>query len=196
MTGDVGAFDVGSHLDQSSRVQATVDYCGMTDFLQMDSHALPNSTARASLHSTIRRVGSVGLFGDIWGGYKVAGADLTPSGSLSEPFFFRVSKPCEGIDLNRHFIPTGYFFFYEVLGISQVPGGYRRLDLMKSLGVGGGALPPSHDAATSGVSLLMGAPIQTIPDRVRQANPITYVTPAQGRVRWSPSVDSPHGGGL
>eukprot|EP00667_Euglena_gracilis_P011280 EG_transcript_11519 len=80
VTGDVGAFDVGSHLDQSSRVQATVDYCGMTDFLQMDSHALPNST--------------------------------------------------------------------------------------------------SHDAATSGVSLLMGAPIQTIPDRVRQANPITYVTPA------------------
>ncbi len=31
-SGDVGAFDVGAHLDQSSRVQAVCDYYGPTDF--------------------------------------------------------------------------------------------------------------------------------------------------------------------
>ncbi|MDD5199147.1 MAG: alpha/beta hydrolase [Terrimicrobiaceae bacterium] len=30
----VKAFDVGAHLDQSSRVQAVVDYCGPTDFVK------------------------------------------------------------------------------------------------------------------------------------------------------------------
>ena len=41
-TGDTTGFDVGSHLDQSSRVQAVVDYFGPTDFLQMDAHRLPH----------------------------------------------------------------------------------------------------------------------------------------------------------
>lgn len=41
-TGDSKEFDVGAHLDQSSRVQAVVDYFGPTDFLQMDAHRLPN----------------------------------------------------------------------------------------------------------------------------------------------------------
>ncbi len=41
-TGDVKRFDVGENLDQSSRVQAVVDYFGPTDFLQMDAHRLPN----------------------------------------------------------------------------------------------------------------------------------------------------------
>jgi acetyl esterase/lipase len=41
-TGDVKEFDVGGNLDQSSRVQAVVDYFGPTDFLQMDAHRLPN----------------------------------------------------------------------------------------------------------------------------------------------------------
>jgi acetyl esterase/lipase len=41
-TGDAKAFDVGANLDQSSRVQAVVDYFGPTDFLQMDAHRLPN----------------------------------------------------------------------------------------------------------------------------------------------------------
>ena len=36
-------FDVGEHLDQSSRVQAVCDYFGPTDLLQMDSHALPDA---------------------------------------------------------------------------------------------------------------------------------------------------------
>lgn len=40
--GEEAAFDVGSHLDQSSRVQAVVDYFGPTDFLQMDAYRLPN----------------------------------------------------------------------------------------------------------------------------------------------------------
>lgn len=39
-TGDIKEFDVGAHLDQSSRVQAVVDYFGPTDFLQMDAHRL------------------------------------------------------------------------------------------------------------------------------------------------------------
>ncbi len=41
-TGDVREFDVGENLDQSSRVQAVVDYFGPTEFLQMDAHRLPN----------------------------------------------------------------------------------------------------------------------------------------------------------
>jgi len=40
-TGDTREFDVGAHLDQSSRVQAVVDYYGPTDFLLMDAHRLP-----------------------------------------------------------------------------------------------------------------------------------------------------------
>ncbi|MEM6784868.1 MAG: alpha/beta hydrolase [Bacteroidota bacterium] len=40
--GDVGAFDVGAHLDQSSRVQAVADHFGPTDFLQMDAQRLPD----------------------------------------------------------------------------------------------------------------------------------------------------------
>jgi acetyl esterase/lipase len=41
-TSDTQEFDVGPHLDQSSRVQAVVNYFGPTDFLQMDAHRLPN----------------------------------------------------------------------------------------------------------------------------------------------------------
>lgn len=40
-TGHVSQLDVGEHLDQSSQVQAVVDYFGPTDFLQMDAHRLP-----------------------------------------------------------------------------------------------------------------------------------------------------------
>lgn len=40
--GDHREFDVGAHLEQSSRMQAVVDYFGPTDFLQMDAHRLPN----------------------------------------------------------------------------------------------------------------------------------------------------------
>ena len=47
--GDVKAFDVGAHLDQSSRVQAVVDFFGPTDFLQMDAH---RSSAQAMVHDT------------------------------------------------------------------------------------------------------------------------------------------------
>jgi acetyl esterase/lipase len=42
VAGDTKEFDVGANLDQSSRVQAVVDYFGPTDFLQMDAHRLPN----------------------------------------------------------------------------------------------------------------------------------------------------------
>jgi acetyl esterase/lipase len=40
-TGHVAAWEVGEHLEQSSRVQAVVDYFGPTDFRQMDAHRLP-----------------------------------------------------------------------------------------------------------------------------------------------------------
>jgi len=40
-TSDVTLFDVGEHLNESSSVQAVVDYYGPTDFLQMDDHRLP-----------------------------------------------------------------------------------------------------------------------------------------------------------
>ena len=39
-SGDAKEFDVGEHLDQSSRVQAVSDYYGPTDFVQMDAHAV------------------------------------------------------------------------------------------------------------------------------------------------------------
>ena len=78
-TGDTAEFDVGAHRDQSSRVQAVVDYFGPTDFLLMDAHRLPQ--------------------------------------------------------------------------------GMR------------------HDPADSPESELVGGPIQENPDKVRRANPITYVTP-------------------
>ena len=41
-TGAATAFEVGGHLDVSSRVQAVVDYFGPTDFLQMDDQRLPD----------------------------------------------------------------------------------------------------------------------------------------------------------
>jgi acetyl esterase/lipase len=41
-TGETRTFDVGANLDQSSRVQAVVDYFGPTDFLQMDAHRPPH----------------------------------------------------------------------------------------------------------------------------------------------------------
>lgn len=41
-TGDAKEFEVGENLNQSSRVQAVVDYFGPTDFLQMDAHSLPD----------------------------------------------------------------------------------------------------------------------------------------------------------
>jgi acetyl esterase/lipase len=42
-SGDEKAFDVGEHLDVSSRVQAVCDFYGPTDLVQMDAHALPEA---------------------------------------------------------------------------------------------------------------------------------------------------------
>ena len=41
--GGVERFDTGDNLRVSSRVQAVVDYYGPTDFLQIDTHALPSA---------------------------------------------------------------------------------------------------------------------------------------------------------
>jgi acetyl esterase/lipase len=49
-TGEVKAFEVGAHLDRSSRVQAVVDFFGPTDFLKMDAQR-PNDP-RAMIHDT------------------------------------------------------------------------------------------------------------------------------------------------
>jgi acetyl esterase/lipase len=43
-------------------------------------------------------------------------------------------------------------------------------------GRGGAPASVPHDAATSPESRLVGAPIQTVPDRVQAASPLTYVT--------------------
>jgi len=43
-------------------------------------------------------------------------------------------------------------------------------------GRGGPAVAMVHDAATSAESRLVGAAIQTVPDKVREASPITYVS--------------------
>ena len=40
--GHVAEFEVGEHVDVSSRVQCVVDYFGPTDFLQMDAQRLPD----------------------------------------------------------------------------------------------------------------------------------------------------------
>lgn len=42
VSGHIRAWDVGAHHEQSSRVQAVVDFYGPTDFLQMDSQRLPH----------------------------------------------------------------------------------------------------------------------------------------------------------
>lgn len=42
-TGNVKGFDVGEHLEFSSRVQAVVDFFGPTDFTQMSKHSPPDS---------------------------------------------------------------------------------------------------------------------------------------------------------
>lgn len=44
-------------------------------------------------------------------------------------------------------------------------------------GPGRGATPQPHDSPTSPESRLVGAPIQTVPERVRAANPAVYVRP-------------------
>ena len=41
-TGDVETFEMGTHEDASSRVQAVVDYFGPTNFLKMDEQRLPD----------------------------------------------------------------------------------------------------------------------------------------------------------
>lgn len=41
-TGHAAQYEVGGHLDCSSRVQGVVDYYGPTDFLQMDAQRLPD----------------------------------------------------------------------------------------------------------------------------------------------------------
>jgi acetyl esterase/lipase len=43
-TGEVAEFEVGEHLETSSRVQAVADFFGPTDFLQMDAHRPPQAT--------------------------------------------------------------------------------------------------------------------------------------------------------
>jgi acetyl esterase/lipase len=50
-TGDTREFDVGANLDQSSGVQAVVDYFGPTDFLQMDAHRPPGGMVHDSADS-------------------------------------------------------------------------------------------------------------------------------------------------
>ncbi len=50
-TGDVRAFDVGAHLDRSSRVRCVLDDYGPTDFSQMDAHRPPGATM---VHSSPR----------------------------------------------------------------------------------------------------------------------------------------------
>lgn len=48
-TGDIKEFDVGEHLDQSSRVQAVVDFYGPTDFLQNANAIAGARTPEAAL---------------------------------------------------------------------------------------------------------------------------------------------------
>jgi len=54
--GDVNAFDVGTHVDVSSRVQAVVDCFGPTDFLQMDAHRVPEGMVHDAADSPESRL--------------------------------------------------------------------------------------------------------------------------------------------
>ncbi len=56
VTGDTKEFDKGEHLEFSSAVQAVVDYFGPTDFLQMDTHRLPNGMIHDSPDSPESRL--------------------------------------------------------------------------------------------------------------------------------------------
>jgi acetyl esterase/lipase len=55
-TGETKQFDVGENLDQSSAVQAVVDYFGPTDFLQMDEHRLPGGQEHSPANSPESRL--------------------------------------------------------------------------------------------------------------------------------------------
>lgn len=49
--GNVRTWDVGAHIDQSSRVQAVIDFFGPTDFLQMDAQRLPHGMTHDDANS-------------------------------------------------------------------------------------------------------------------------------------------------
>lgn len=49
--GHVAEFEVGAHLEFSSRVQCVVDYFGPTDFLQMDAQRLPDGQIHDAANS-------------------------------------------------------------------------------------------------------------------------------------------------
>jgi acetyl esterase/lipase len=58
------------------------------------------------------------------------------------------------------------------------PTDFLQMDTQAAAG-GGCASPETHDPASSPESAWMGAAIQTVPDTVEQANPITYIATAQ-----------------
>jgi acetyl esterase/lipase len=58
------------------------------------------------------------------------------------------------------------------------PTDFLQMDTMAASG-GGCTNPEQHDPASSPESLWMGAAIQTVPETVAQANPITYVATAE-----------------
>jgi acetyl esterase/lipase len=57
------------------------------------------------------------------------------------------------------------------------PTDFLQMDTQSASG-GGCTSPESHDPASSPESAWMGAPIQTVPDTVAQANPIAYIATA------------------
>jgi acetyl esterase/lipase len=63
-----------------------------------------------------------------------------------------------------------------VLAVIDWYGPVNFLTMDRQLARDGMTSAESHDAATSGESRLVGAPIQTVPGRVRAANPVTYLT--------------------
>jgi acetyl esterase/lipase len=58
------------------------------------------------------------------------------------------------------------------------PTDFLQMDTQAAAG-GGCTSPETHDPASSPESAWMGAAIQTVPDSVEQANPITYIATAQ-----------------
>jgi acetyl esterase/lipase len=112
--------------------------------------------------------GNIGLWGSSAGGHLAALAGTTGEGILEDfelgcaEFSSDVQAVVDGYG------PTDFLqmdaYSHKEIAVSVDP----ESDLLHT--------PRNHVAMDSPESQLLGAPIQTVPDRVREANPITYIS--------------------
>ena len=131
----------------------------------------------------------IGLWGTSAGGHLAAVAALSPKGMFEGEGHLDQSSAVQCVlDAYGPSLFTSMDAETELekaalqpvaAGLQNAPpmvGGVVTPDAGRARGARGPAPALVHDVATSAESRLMGAPIQTIPDKVKAASPITYVT--------------------